>query len=90
MDPASSPQAAPDRCPFCHAPRGGGAPRPAPARDDDEDFEYYWGDLRIPTWLGMILNVPRRQQVDILLIGFVIGLTVAALALAWGFLLSGY
>ena len=35
---------------------------------DDEDYEYYWGSIRVPRWLGLILEVPWRQQMDLLLI----------------------
>jgi hypothetical protein len=55
---------------------------------DDEDYEYYWGSVRVPRWLGLILEVPWRQQMDLLLIGFVLGLIVGGLALVWGFLLA--
>jgi hypothetical protein len=87
MSAARSPTADPDRCPACGAPHPGA--REQIARRD-EDFDYYWGGVRIPLWIALILNVPRRQQFDILLIGFMIGLIVAALAVLWGLMLGGY
>ncbi|MDX6619174.1 MAG: hypothetical protein QOK36_1560, partial [Gaiellales bacterium] len=31
----------------------------------DEDFEYYWGDWKIPLWIALIWQVPWRQRLDI-------------------------
>lgn len=60
------------------------------ASPDEEDYDYYWAGIRVPDWLASILDVPWRQQVDLLLIGFVIGLVVAGLAVVWGLMLAGY
>jgi hypothetical protein len=73
----------PHRCPVCDRECGRGADR-----DEFGDYDYYWGAVRVPRWLAEILDVPWRQQLDILLFGFVIGLIVAALALVWGLLLA--
>jgi hypothetical protein len=77
----------PHRCPICN----GECARDADHRERgyyDDDCDYYWGSVRVPRWLALILEVPWRQQFDILLFGFVIGLIVAALALVWGLLLA--
>ena len=56
----------------------------------DEDFDYYWGDWRIPLWIALIMQVPWRQRLDIFVIGFIVGLVIAGVALSWGILLSRY
>jgi len=56
----------------------------------DEDFDYYWGDFRVPLWIGLIMQVPWRQRLDIFIIGFIIGLVIAGVAVSWGLLLSRY
>ncbi len=56
----------------------------------DEDYEYYWGNVRIPLWMALIWQVPWRQRLDIFVIGFIVGMVVAGLALLWGFVLSQY
>lgn len=64
---------------------------PAEDRDRyDEDYDYYWGDFRIPLWIALIWRVPWRQRLDIFVIGFLIGLIVAGIAVLWGLLLSQY
>jgi hypothetical protein len=68
------------------------------ARDDgplerdryDEDYDYYWGDWRVPLWLALIWQVPWRQRLDIFIIGFIIGMVIAGVAVTWGILLSRY
>jgi hypothetical protein len=61
------------------------------ARDQyDEDFDYYWGDWKIPLWIALIWQVPWRQRLDIFVIGFIIGLVIAGVAVSWGLLLSRY
>jgi hypothetical protein len=62
-----------------------------PARDQyDEDFDYYWGDWKIPLWIALIWQVPWRQRLDIFVIGFIVGLVIAGVAVSWGLLLSRY
>jgi hypothetical protein len=56
----------------------------------DEDYDYYWGDFRMPLWIALIWQVPWRQRLDIFVIGFLVGLIVAGVALLWGLLLSQY
>ncbi|HEX4344062.1 MAG TPA: hypothetical protein VHZ31_00730 [Solirubrobacteraceae bacterium] len=56
----------------------------------DEDYEYYWGDIRLPLWIALIWQVPWRQRLDIFIAGFIIGMVVAGIALVWGFVLSQY
>lgn len=86
VHPPRPPSAAdPHRCPLCDARLTEAEVAP---RRHDEDYDYYWGDVRVPQWIALILNVPRRQQLDILLFGFVIGLIVAGLALLWGLILA--
>ncbi len=73
-------------CPVCnrnHSPAG---------EDDcyDEDFDYYWGDFRLPLWIALIWQVPWRQRLDIFVIGFTIGLIIAGIAVFWGLLLAQY
>jgi hypothetical protein len=62
-----------------------------PERDRyDEDYDYYWGDWRVPLWLALIWQVPWRQRLDIFIIGFIIGMVIAGIAVTWGILLSRY
>jgi hypothetical protein len=56
----------------------------------DEDYDYYWGGVRLPLWLALIWQVPWRQRLDIFVIGFVVGLIVAGIAVFWGLLLAQY
>jgi hypothetical protein len=56
----------------------------------DEDFDYYWGDWKIPLWIALIWQVPWRQRLDIFVIGFIVGLVIAGVAVSWGLLLSRY
>ncbi len=56
----------------------------------DEDFDYYWGDWKIPLWIALIMQVPWRQRLDIFVIGFIVGLVIAGVAVSWGLLLSRY
>jgi len=56
----------------------------------DEDYEYYWGSVRIPLWIALIWQVPWRQRLDIFVIGLIVGLVISGLALFWGFVLSQY
>jgi hypothetical protein len=56
----------------------------------DEDFDYYWGDWRVPLWIALIMQVPWRQRLDIFVIGFIVGLIIAGIAVSWGLLLSRY
>jgi len=56
----------------------------------DEDFDYYWGDWRVPLWIALIMQVPWRQRLDIFVIGFIVGLVIAGIAVSWGLLLSRY
>jgi hypothetical protein len=60
------------------------------AGDYDEDFDYYWGDWKIPLWIALIWQVPWRQRLDIFVIGFIVGLVIAGVAVSWGLLLSRY
>jgi hypothetical protein len=73
-----TPMPSSDRCPACGAAR------------NDEEYDLYWGELRIPRWLALLISVPRRQQVDLLLIGFLAGMLLAAAALLWGLVLARY
>jgi hypothetical protein len=74
------------KCPICDRPRS----EPAAADQYDEDFDYYWGDIRLPLWIALILQVPWRQRLDIFVIGLIVGLSVAGIALLWGVLLAQY
>ena len=56
----------------------------------DEDFDYYWGDYKIPLWIALIWQVPWRQRLDIFVIGLLVGLIIAGIAVLWGLLLSQY
>jgi len=56
----------------------------------DEEYDYYWGDIRLPLWIALILQVPWRQRLDIFVIGFIVGLVIAGVAVTWGLLLSRY
>lgn len=56
----------------------------------DEDFDYYWGDWKVPLWIALIWQVPWRQRLDIFVIGFIVGLVIAGIAVSWGLLLSRY
>jgi hypothetical protein len=56
----------------------------------DDDYDYYWGGLRLPLWIALILQVPWRQRLDIFVIGFIVGLTVAGIAVLWGLVLAQY
>jgi hypothetical protein len=75
------------KCPICDRPRNDLA-----EADEryDEDFDYYWGDFRLPLWIALIWQVPWRQRLDIFVIGFSIGLIIAGIAVFWGLLLAQY
>jgi len=78
-----------------YAPAGNSTQSPssyADAGEDayDEDFEYYWGNVRIPLWIALIWQVPWRQRLDIFVIGFVVGLVIAGIAVLWGLVLAQY
>jgi hypothetical protein len=76
-----------ETCPTCHKPRH----QPAyEVERYDEDYDYYLGGMRLPLWIALIWNVPWRQRLDIFVIGFLVGLTIAGVALLWGLLLSRY
>jgi hypothetical protein len=75
------------KCPVCDRPRSDDGQDLDPY---DEDFDYYWGDFRLPLWLALIWQVPWRQRLDIFVIGLLIGLIVAGIAVLWGLLLSQY
>jgi hypothetical protein len=90
-EPAPGPHAGYDpasgvKCPICDRPRN----EPADVDQYDEDFDYYWGDVRLPLWIALILQVPWRQRLDIFVIGLIVGLSVAGIALLWGVLLAQY
>ncbi len=74
------------KCPICDRPRA----EQVEEEPYDEDFDYYWGDVRLPLWIALILQVPWRQRLDIFVIGFTVGLIVAGVAVLWGLLLSQY
>ena len=50
--------------------------------DDDDDYDYYWTgggiEFPIPRWLAEIIDVPAIVRWEIFMIGFVVGLIVAA------------
>jgi hypothetical protein len=75
------------KCPVCDRPR---TDLGQDAEQYDEDFDYYWGDIRLPLWIALIWQVPWRQRLDIFVIGFSIGLIVAGIAVFWGLLLAQY
>jgi len=56
----------------------------------DGDYDYYWGGVRIPTWMALIWQVPWRQRLDIFVIGFIVGMVLAGSALFFGFALSEF
>jgi hypothetical protein len=56
----------------------------------DEDFDYYWGNFKVPLWIALIWQVPWRQRLDIFVIGFIVGMVIAGVAVSWGILLSRY
>jgi hypothetical protein len=56
----------------------------------DEDYDYYWGGMRMPLWIALILQVPWRQRLDIFVIGFIVGLIIAGIAVLWGLVLAQY
>jgi len=76
-----------ETCPTCHKSRQEPAYQ---AERYDEDYDYYLGGMRLPLWLALIWQVPWRQRLDIFVIGFLVGLTIAGVALLWGLLLSQY
>lgn len=82
-----APQGQDETCPTCHKPRREPAYQ-TEARD--EDYDYYWGGVRLPLWMALIWQVPWRQRLDIFVIGFLVGLSIAGVALLWGVLLSQY
>ena len=85
--PGYEPPAGTDgRCPTCDRPHI----EPAGVDPYDEDFDYYWGEIRLPLWIALILQVPWRQRLDIFVIGLIVGLTVAGIALLWGVLLAQF
>lgn len=63
----------------------------SPQRDvgDDDDFSYVWsaGDLEIPIprWLAEIMEVNVWVRLELVLIGFCLGLIVAMVAVIIGF-----
>ena len=68
-------------------------PRNEPVDDRDrydDEYDYYWGDIRMPLWIALILQVPWRQRLDIFVIGFIVGLIVAGIAVLWGLVLAQY
>ena len=75
------------KCPICDRPRSEPV---AEVEQYDEDFDYYWGDFRLPLWIALIWQVPWRQRLDIFVIGFSIGLIIAGIAVFWGLLLAQY
>ena len=76
-----------ETCPTCHRTHQ----QPAyQAESYDEDYDYYLGGMRMPLWIALIWNVPWRQRLDIFIIGFLVGLIIAGIALMWGLLLSQY
>ena len=77
-----------ETCPTCHRSRY--EPAAYQAESYDEDYDYYLGGFRLPLWIALIWNVPWRQRLDIFVIGFLVGLTIAGVALLWGLLLSQY
>ncbi len=61
-----------------------------PHRDvDDDDFDYVWSagslEVPIPRWLAEIIEVNIWVRLELLLIGFCIGLIVAMVAVIIGF-----
>ena len=85
--PAPGPQADGDvKCPICDKPRTDLVEE----ERYDEDFDYYWGNVRLPLWIALIWQVPWRQRLDIFVVGFIIGLIVAGVAVFWGLLLAQY
>ena len=71
----------------------GSGEQPAVATESeryDEDFDYYWGDWKIPLWIALIMQIPWRQRLDIFVIGFIVGPVIAGVAMSWGLLLSRY
>lgn len=56
----------------------------------DDDYDYYWGGMRMPLWIALILQVPWRQRLDIFVIGFIVGLLIAGIAVFWGLVLAQY
>jgi len=82
-----TPQAHDETCPTCHK-----APNEPAYQVEtyDEDYDYYWGGMRLPLWIALIWQVPWRQRLDIFVIGFLVGLSIAGVALLWGLLLSRY
>jgi hypothetical protein len=75
------------RCPVCEARQHEAAVERDPY---DDDYDYYWGDVRLPLWIALIWQVPWRQRLDIFVIGFIVGLVIAGVAVTWGLLLSRY
>ncbi|MEA2220294.1 MAG: hypothetical protein QOJ35_2920 [Solirubrobacteraceae bacterium] len=75
------------RCPVCEA----RSQEAVSERDQyDDDYDYYWGNVRLPLWIALIWQVPWRQRLDIFVIGFIFGLVIAGVAVTWGLLLSRY
>ena len=86
--PATGPPAEGEvKCPVCDRPR---QVEHYEEERYDEDFDYYWGDFRLPLWFALIWQVPWRQRLDIFVIGFVVGLIIAGIAVFWGLLLAQY
>ena len=56
----------------------------------DDDYDYYWGNVRVPLWIALIMQIPWRQRLDVFVIGFIVGLIVAGVAVLWGLVLAQY
>jgi hypothetical protein len=87
VQPGSDDAPKTEKCPICDAPR---RDQPAEPERYDEDFEYYWGNFKVPLWIALIWQVPWRQRLDIFMAGLIIGLTIAGIAVIWGLLISQY
>ena len=81
-----SPASGDVKCPVCEK----ALSRDVEVERYDEDYDYYWGGMRLPLWIALIWQVPWRQRLDIFVIGFIVGMVVSGLGLLWGFVLSQY
>ena len=65
------------------------SPSPYTPQRDDDDYDYVWSagalEVPVPRWLAEIIEVNIWVRLELLLIGFCLGLIVAMVAVVIGF-----